>query len=283
MGLSPAKINLYLDVLGRREDGFHDLETLFAPLTFGDTVEVELAGSPGEVRLALDGPVAVPAGDENLALRAARAWSAAAGHDGGVEIRLTKQVPVGSGLGGGSSNAAAVLRLANAASADPLAPEALHQIAAGLGSDVPFFLGDGPAVGRGRGEILEPVAGASGLFVVLIMPAIACDTAAVYRNLGARVRGAPADGLARSVAALAAGDAAALRDAHYNALAVPALGAYPALLRLTSEVEQRLGRPPCLSGSGSTLYDIVSAPEASAVSAALEGLPADIVVATLGT
>lgn len=281
MGASPAKLNLYLDVLGRRDDGFHELETLFAALSFGDEVEVALGTPDAAITLELAGSVEVPTDGRNLAVRAAQAWAEAAGHASGVALRLTKQVPVGAGLGGGSSNAATVLRLANTAAGSPLDEAQLHGLAADLGSDVPFFLHGGAAVGRGRGEQLAPVEAASGVVAILILPPIACETAVVFRNMSARVRAAPAEGLAPAQAALRRGDPLALREAHYNALAVPALGAYPALIRFTSQVEQRLGRPPCLSGSGAALFDLPAPDEIESVLSALEGLPGRRVVATL--
>lgn len=264
MALAPAKLNLYLDVLGRRPDGYHELETLFVALDVGDDVEVEPARAPG-VALQVEGDPAVPAGPENLAVRAAAAWLAALGERApwpGVRVRLTKRIPVGGGLGGGSSDAGTVLRLLEAAApaASRLGAEALLSLARGLGADVPFFvLAAGPgaaAVGRGRGDLLEPVPPGPGVDVLLITPPWGHETARVFREAGPRLRPARPDGLARALAALASGEPARLREAHENALALAAMRAYPAFPRFVREVERVLGRPPCLSGSGSTLYDV---------------------------
>ncbi len=265
---APAKLNLWLDVLGRRPDGYHDLESLFVPLELGDDVRVEPAAAPG-VALELEGPVAVPAGPDNLALRAARAWLEALGPPPpfpGLRVRLHKRVPVGGGLGGGSSDAAAVLRALQSLvpPGRRLPAPALHGVARGLGADVPFFLLGGAAVGRGRGDELTPVAAGPPLTVLLVPAPWGHETARVFRHVEGRRPPPDPDGLGRALRALARGDAAALRAAHWNALAWPAMRAYPAFTRFTADVERALGRAPCLTGSGSTLYDLPDPGEAEA-------------------
>lgn len=269
--LAPAKVNLFLAITGVRPDGYHHLETLFQTVRWGDDVELE--SSPDTESLwtwDVEGP-SVRA-EQDLTVRAATAWCEAARRPLGVRIRLRKRIPMGGGLGGGSSDAAAVLLLLNRLG-PPLPPAKLHEIAASLGSDVPFFLhGDG-AIGRGRGDVLEPLPPAPPLTLVLIVPPFGTETAKVYARARERVRHAPADGLARAVAARASGDPAAVREAHHNDLAEAAIRAYPELLRFTASVERALGRPPCLSGSGSTLYDVVAPEEADEVVARLAKLP----------
>ncbi len=282
MVLSPAKLNLFLDVLHRRDDGYHELETLFVALDWGDDVTVTLDSGRDDVCLEVSGDDGVPVDETNLAWRAAAAWRAAmpgAPERPGVHVALTKRIPMGAGLGGGSSNAGTVLRELGAAR--PRDGVDLQAVAAELGSDVAFFLQSGAAIGRGRGERIERLPGGPSLDVVLILPPVACATPVVYGNLGARVRSAPESGLERAAFALQTGDAAALRAAHYNALAVPALGAYPVLGRFASDVERRLGRPPCLSGSGAALFDVPDPGTTPEILAALEGLPGRRVVATL--
>jgi len=281
---APAKLNLYLDVLGRRDDGYHDLETLFLPLTWGDDVSAEVStgertpGATPEIELHVEGPDDVPRDERNLVWQAVLAFDAALSASAceqrveRVLIRLRKRVPAGAGLGGGSSDAAAVLRALSAALPDAVSDEALASVHRSLGADVPFFRHGRPAVGRGRGDELEGVEAASGFDIVLILPNFGCETATVFRSLSHRVRAAPADGLARAVEALRTGNPAAMRTAHYNALGVPAMAAYPLLLRFTSDVERRLGRPPGLSGSGSTLFDIPDAGEDDDVLRKLEGI-----------
>lgn len=267
--LAPAKLNLFLDVKGLRPDGYHELETLFVALEFGDDLEV-VTGPEDGVRLVLEGGGEAPDGPENLVVRAAHAWRAAVGARcpwRGVRLRLLKRIPVGGGLGGGSSDAAATLRaLQDQAPAQArLAPEELAAVARGLGADVPFFLGGGAAVGRGRGDLIEPLVGAPPVDVVLITPPWGHETAKVFRHVGQRLRPPAPDGLATAVAALRSGRPERIRAAHENALALAAMRAYPAFTRFASEVERALNRPPCLSGSGSTLYDVPDPGEAEAV------------------
>lgn len=270
--LARAKLNLYLEVVGRRPDGYHELRTLFRTVAWGDDVEVARTPRPG-VTCTTRG-ADLPDDARNLAVAAARAWLAAAGDPGGVEVQLTKRVPLGGGLGGGSADAAAVLVALDAtAGARALGADALRRVAAGLGSDVPFLVEGGAAVATGRGEVLAAVAPGPAVEVVLILPPFGTETARVYARCAERVRRAPPGGLEAAVAALAAGDPAAIRAAHHNDLAEAALRAYPALLRYTADVERRLGRPPAMTGSGSTLFDVPDRGGAAAVLEALAGLP----------
>lgn len=285
MALSPAKLNLYLDVGSRRDDGYHEIETLFVALDWGDQVLVSVRPSEDGVHLQLSGDVSVPDDEQNLAWRAAAIWRQAAGEATGdapdVAVDLSKSIPVGSGLGGGSSNAATVLRRANAKLGKPLPDAELYAMARDIGSDVAFFLTGGAAIGRGRGDRIEPLTGGTPLPVVLILPPIMCSTPTVYAQVKAPLRPAPENGLDAAIHALRAGDPKALRDAHFNALAIPALTAYPPLLRFTSDVERRLGRAPCLSGSGSALFDIPDADDVQNVLDKLDGLPGERIVANL--
>ncbi len=192
--------------------------------------------------------------------------------------RLTKAIPAGAGLGGGSSDAAAALLALAALLGAPRDAASLEDLARGLGSDVPFFLRAGAALGRGRGERLDPLPAAPGLGFVLWLAPFACLTPRVYAEAARGRAPAPPGGLARVCRALAAGDVEGLRQAHFNALGIPALRAYPELADLARAGERRLGRPLALSGSGSTLYDVVGPGEAPAVLEALAGLPGERVV-----
>jgi 4-diphosphocytidyl-2-C-methyl-D-erythritol kinase len=270
--LAPAKVNLYLDVLGRRADGYHELETLFLALPWGDDVEV-LPGEAGRVDLEVQGDVDVPAGEENLAARAARAFAAETGSSAGVRLRLRKRIPVGGGLGGGSSDAGAVLRLLDGLHG-PLPRARLAAIARTLGADVPFFLEGGAAIGRGRGDDLAPLPSPPAFDVVLVLPPQGHATSLVFAHADRRLRAAPRDGLAAAVSALRSGVPERIRDAHHNALAGAAMAAYPPFTRFVSDVERRLGRPPMMSGSGSTLFDVPDLGETDDVLRRLSGLPA---------
>ena len=145
---SPAKINLFLAVTGRRADGFHDLVSVVAPLDFGDELSV---GAANGFVLECDDP-AVPVDGSNLILKAAAAFSAATKFKGGAHFKLTKRIPMGAGLGGGSSNAVTALRALNRLSGGLASEAQLEAIAAALGSDCVLFLKSAPMVMRGRGE-----------------------------------------------------------------------------------------------------------------------------------
>ncbi len=180
--LAPAKINLVLDLLGPRPDGYTELATVFQAVALGDRVEVAVReGGTGRVDLLVTPVPPCPTG-ENLAFRAARRFLAAAGISVDVRITLEKEVPAGSGLGGGSSDGAAVLRCLAALFPGALAPESLSRVAAGLGADVPFFLRGGLAAGRGRGDELRLLDDLPVFPVVLARPRRSLATADVYRE-----------------------------------------------------------------------------------------------------
>jgi 4-diphosphocytidyl-2-C-methyl-D-erythritol kinase len=266
-------------VLGRRADGFHEIRTLFAEVGLADEVTVERTALPGVVCETVG--ASLPEGPANLAARAAGLWLAQARAPGGARVRLAKRLPVGGGMGGGSSDAAAVLRLLEAGG-PPLGPERLRALAASLGSDVPFFLTGGAAVGRGRGERIEPLPPPPEVPVVLLVPPFPTETAAVYRAFERPPRVAAAPALEEAVAALASGDPARLRAAHRNDLAFGAMRAYPDLARFCAHAERLLGRPPCLTGSGSTFFDLPDPGETETVVSRLAPLPGRRDVTSLG-
>jgi 4-diphosphocytidyl-2-C-methyl-D-erythritol kinase len=185
--LAPAKINLSLRVLGRRDDGFHEIETCMVPLTLADEVEVELTtlppaahAEPGRIRLICSDPT-LPAGAENLAFRAAKLFLERHGPAGyGVRLALEKRIPHGAGLGGGSSDAGTVLLALNELFGAGLSVEQLASLAAELGSDVPFFVYRGAAVCRGRGERVQPVNLAQSLTLLLLKPPFPVPTPWAY-------------------------------------------------------------------------------------------------------
>jgi 4-diphosphocytidyl-2-C-methyl-D-erythritol kinase len=177
---APAKINLSLRILGKRPDGFHEVETLMVPLALADEVEVAHGSGTG-IRFTCNDPE-LPTGSENLCVKAAEVFLAATGIEHGLSISLMKRIPHGAGLGGGSSDAAAVLRGLNDLFDDPLVSEELHQLAAQLGSDVPFFLEKGPAWCRGRGEILESTDALPQRRLLLIKPPFPVPTPWAYKR-----------------------------------------------------------------------------------------------------
>ncbi|MDR1211394.1 MAG: 4-(cytidine 5'-diphospho)-2-C-methyl-D-erythritol kinase [Spirochaetaceae bacterium] len=181
---APCKINLHLRVLGRREDGFHDLESLFLALSWGDTLTFEVKSGEGGCEVLMDR--ALPPGG-NLVEKAVGAFREATGFNRSLRIRLVKRLPLGAGLGGGSSDAAAVLRALAVLGGIAVDAEALNKMALGLGSDVPFFLGTGAAFVSGRGGFLEPVEPPGGIWIVLVKPGFSSSTPEAFALLD-RVR-----------------------------------------------------------------------------------------------
>ncbi len=188
---APAKLNLFLEVLARRNDGFHEIETLMCPIDLYDTLHFQPRAS-GPVSLSCrwaggggehgaSPQETLPEGTANTVVRACELLRARAGVTQGADVQLVKRIPMAAGLAGGSSDAAAALLAANQGWATRLSPLELAQLAAEIGSDVPFFLGCGPAVCRGRGERIEPVAGLGSLHFVVVKPPQSLSTADVYR------------------------------------------------------------------------------------------------------
>lgn len=176
--LARAKINLSLRIRGKRADGFHELESLFAPVGLADSLTFEDATA---FRFTCDDRT-LPTDDSNLAVRAARRFSERAGLPLRVSIHLEKRIPHGAGLGGGSSDAATVLRVLNERAGHPLSLPDLATIAGELGSDVPFFLQDSAALCRGRGEVVEPQPLAGPLPLLLIKPPFPVPTPWAYQH-----------------------------------------------------------------------------------------------------
>ena len=175
--LAPAKINLSLKILRRRDDGFHDIETLIAPVSLCDKIDIER--QPRWIDFGCDDP-SIPSGDENLVIRAVKMFFGATNIRGGVSIQLEKQVPHGAGLAGGSSDAAAALIALNRMFATKLSRDALVEIAASIGSDVPFFLFQSAAVCKGRGEVVTPTRLDKQLSILLLKPGFSVSTHWAY-------------------------------------------------------------------------------------------------------
>ncbi|MDJ0849772.1 MAG: 4-(cytidine 5'-diphospho)-2-C-methyl-D-erythritol kinase [Myxococcota bacterium] len=272
---APAKVNFGLRVTAVRPDGYHELESLFLPLDLADELEIELeeAPSPGvpAVSLALEGGAeGVPGGDANLASRAAAGFLAAAGLERRVSIRLAKRLPAAAGLGGGSSDAGAVLRGLDALLPGALDGEALAALALSLGADVPFFLDPRPALVSGIGERCEPLAGSWPSWTLLLVnPGEPLATAAVFAayDRGAGVGpGAPAPGSRRPFreqVEAAVADPRALPALLENDLEGPALGLCPAIGELRERLRGAGALAVGLSGSGATLFGVFPGPQAA--------------------
>lgn len=269
---SPAKINLSLAITGRRADGFHELVSVVAQLGFGDTLKAERAEDGACATLACD-VSGVPTDGSNLILRAAAKFAEATGWRGGVKFSLEKRIPVGAGLGGGSSNAVAALRALERLSGVALDASRRLELAAALGSDCPLFWHDAPVVMRGRGERIEPMAGGAagrlrGRRVLVFKPDFGVATAWAYQALAARPKWY-ADAAAEE-ARLAAwlADAAAPAEALLaNTLERPVFAKWVALPALLAWLRERHDISARMSGSGSACFALLDdkADESAAV------------------
>ena len=287
--MAPAKLNLHLRIGGRRPDGFHDLESIFIALAFGDALRVECLPRDGAMEIRARGRFACGLEDtpvsRNLVGRAAALFRERTGFTQGLRARLVKRIPLGGGLGGGSSDAAAMLLALNVLSAAGggvrLDDDELAALGAALGSDVPFFLANTAAAWvSGRGERIQPIAAPSRLWFVLVHPGIPSGTQAAFRLLDeyrARVPGAgKAASLAGNSAATLIGVLAAdprswpfvndFLPAFAEAYACGELGgvAYTGVIARLREMGAAFAG---LSGSGSTCFGVFT-DQAAAVKAA---------------
>ena len=271
--LAPAKINLTLCVLGKRLDGYHELESVMQKLTLADTLYIEEASG---LEFACSEPSLTD--NDNLVLRAARLLRVHFGCQRGAKIYLKKRIPVQAGLGGGSSDGAAALQALNALWELHLTPSKLAVLAEELGSDVPFFLNGATAVVRGRGEQVKSVVHHLQAHVVLVKPEAGLSTTDVYAKLYAAPLPSPVPAQQTAetdimLSALASGKPAAVADALLNDLEESAMPLLPELIPLRS----RLLRQGCLGvllcGSGSALFGIC--PDAAIARKAADALAAD--------
>jgi 4-diphosphocytidyl-2-C-methyl-D-erythritol kinase len=177
---SPAKLNLHLEILAPRSDGFHELQSVFQQISLADRIRMEIgkpSGGPFECRV--HGPFDFPS-EKNHAFKAARLFHEKTGIGFSLAVRIDKKIPMEGGLGGGSGNAAVVLSALNAHFGNPLPAGDLARLGAAVGSDVPFFLTGGAALVRGRGEKITPISGREDLCAVLITPRVSINTAEAY-------------------------------------------------------------------------------------------------------
>jgi 4-diphosphocytidyl-2-C-methyl-D-erythritol kinase len=304
---TPAKINLFLEVLAKCDDGYHELETLMAPISIYDTLffsptgegKIELAcrwaapegtqrqfschtpldsqqdASSGAVSCKFLGDL--PTEKDNLAYRAAALLKERSGVEAGAALRLVKRIPSAAGLGGASSDAACALAAANVGWGLNWPRSRLMKLAAELGSDVSFFLGNGPALCRGRGERIEPVAGLPRLGVVVARPSAGLSTARVYAD--SRPADAPQNA-ERLIQLLRAGNLAAASGAMLNRLQTAAERLSPEAAQLARELEHLDVWATQMSGSGTSYFALCrSARHARRVAARLRARNVGVVFA----
>lgn len=261
---APAKVNLFLRVFDARADRFHELETLFQAVDLCDRVRVERIARGVEIEVV--GATLGPS-EENLAYRAAAAFLAEVGVQGGARVTLTKRIPVGAGLGGGSSDAAAVIRcLAALVDMSPAEPR-LRRSAAALGSDVPFFVGRSPlAAGRGRGEVLEAYTPLPVAHLVLVSPPVHVSTGWAYHALDDARRGG-GTGQGPALRGRPASWKDVVAEAHNDFQSVVA-ARHPEISRSLSALAAAGAEVALMSGSGSTSFGIFEGAEAAERAAA---------------
>lgn len=266
---APAKVNLYLEILGKRADGFHELETLMLAVDLCDTLRF----SPSETLSMSCDATELSTGPENLVLRAANLLLRETGVSAGATIHLSKRIPWAAGLGGGSSDAATTLVGLNALWNTGLSVPELTALAARLGSDVGFFVGSRAAWCTGRGEVVETLPTRSDLHLVLISPGFGLNTADVYRRLSPPPHPRSGDGVRD---AFLRGGVEDLGREAFNRLTQPALELRPELGDWLTELKSWGVAGASMSGSGSTIFALCrTASEALTVAAGLtaESMP----------
>ena len=262
---TPAKVNLGLHVHGKREDGFHELETIFQMVSLFDDVELELLSSG--IKLECDMP-GIPTDDTNLVCKAAlllrKSYQV---EDKGVSIRLKKKIPFGAGLGGGSGNAAGVLMGLNRLWDLNIEREKLFTLAAELGSDVPFFLTSPCALGKGRGERLKVLEPCSKFQVLLVFPGFPIATSWVYQNLRLKLTKRP-NNISILRKNLSLSNITSLGSQLYNDLESVVIQKFPEVKVVKDELWAWGALGVLLSGSGSTVFGIFDDPEKAQVACA---------------
>ena len=255
---TPAKVNFGLHILGKREDGFHELETLFQMVNWCDEIKIECLSRGLE--LVCNQPD-IPTDKGNLVIKAAHILQTRyPGRCKGARIHLNKNIPHGAGLGGGSGNAAGVLLGLNFLWGLKLKREDLISVASELGSDVPFFLFSPCAIGRGRGEILEPVKNSIRFYVLMVYPGFAVPTASVYGNLKLKLTKRE-NNISILKNFLLQSEFAQLGATWSNDLELFVFKEYPGLSGIKKEMLALGAKGALLSGSGSTVFGIFDNPE----------------------
>jgi 4-diphosphocytidyl-2-C-methyl-D-erythritol kinase len=272
--LAPAKLNLFLEVLGKRSDGFHEIETLMVPIALYDTLvfaddsagRIQLTCQQSDMTMGRDGPEddpqrsgkaplaeQLPEGADNLVVRAVELVRRRLGITRGARMRLIKRIPLAAGLAGGSSDAAAALLAANRVWRLNLGREELTGLAGELGSDIPFFLHRGPAICRGRGEIIEAIEGLGALHFVVARPPAGLSTADVYRACRASAAPRRASALVES---LRRGSLLGAAGCLHNALQAAAESLSPWIARLSREFGRLDFLGHRMSGSGTSYFGL---------------------------
>ncbi len=265
---APAKINLFLDILGKRPDGYHNIKSIVLPVSVYDRVVLE--NQPNAIEIIVDNNLKLPGiswtmamcrPEENLATRAARLLQEVTGHPGGVRIMLEKNIPMGAGLGGGSSDAAAVLKGLNTLWQTGLNQDRLISLGARLGCDIPALIQGGSLCMEGTGEQLTALRRnkQKPLWLLLVYPGFAVSTSDIYARYKTDLTSAPPpDKFHQVVSGLEEGVTEMVAAGLFNALQATVFQKYPVLALIKNKLESAGALGIQLTGSGSTLYALVS-------------------------
>jgi len=250
---APAKLNLYLDVLDKRPDGYHNIKTLFEKIGLTDEITIREKGKGLDIKVEPQGRC--PSGKDNIVHAALEALFKEAGVNLGLEIIIKKNIPVSSGLGGGSSDAASVLRSINEAFELDVSLDRLFSIAASIGKDVPFFMLDAAfAIGQGTGESLEAVGTDFTLSHVVIKPAISISTAEMYKRVNSHPKRPDRHDIEKIVSGIKDQDIASIYKGYYN-IFEETLGDYAPYINKAKTLLLESGVAySCLSGSGPSVF-----------------------------
>lgn len=258
-----AKLNLTLDVLGKRDDGYHDLQSVMQTISIRDDIEIDVGtGKPWKLLCSVEG---IPTDETNLAWKAAEAFCKTLNKDpNGLEIRIEKRIPSGAGMGGGSADAAAVLRALNRHYGSPLSILALAELGAQIGSDVPFCTLGGTAMVEGRGERLRKLPDMPDCIFVVCKPEFSVSTPELYRKLDTTAIAHRPDNRAME-SALLAGDLGAVAEQVYNVFDPVVTQEHLELNYIKSICNSYGSLNQQMTGSGSAVFGILPNFEYAAV------------------
>ena len=249
-----AKINLGLKILGKRPDGFHEIRTVYQTVSLADQLQVTVSMRQSGTRLECDHEE-LSSGRENLVYRAAELWRRARGFKGGIRLRLEKKIPMGAGLGGGSSDAAVTLLALERLTGNRLDALVRRQLAAELGSDVPLFLLGGRVLGCGRGEEVYPLTDLPGRPCLIAFPGFAVSTAEAYRALGLQLTQSKENRKMNLLGKRPPFPLEAWGPAE-NDFELFVFARWPELARVKSQLIRAGAETASLTGSGSALYAV---------------------------
>ena len=263
---APAKVNLRLRIVGKRVDGYHLIDSLVVPISLFDHLDIAIRAAPPAVAVHTDS-AELSSGADNLAHRAAAAFIAAAGKDIAVEIGLRKGIPIGSGLGGGSSDAAAVLLTLNRMLGFPLQMARVAELAAEIGADIPFFVFGRPARVTGIGERVLPAALGASLNLVVCSDGYVLSTGLVYSHVRAKAPSLTSDSAVSNIADFVEGRKP-FSDLLVNDLEEAAAEIHPEVLSLKARVMEEGAQAALMSGSGSAVFGVWADPQSAAAATA---------------